>query len=171
MRFSILYLFVMIFLVGGCINDSSPELKTPENGKIIIDQNLKSQINSSPPSVVINDTEYRIESYAWRDFMPSINPPVRLIVNTTLIRTDGEPVQNNIEVLRQYVVKDHEIWRPDDLETRQNQSSPNQLNIISREGPTWEIGSTVTVGVEIENADTGNVYWFSLPEVEIVKTQ
>jgi hypothetical protein len=171
MRTSLLLVTVIAFLAVGCVNNTSSKIEPPQNGKIIQDQELASQINSSPGTITINDVEYTVKSYAWRDFMPIVNPPVRLNSNSNIIRTDDTAIQDNIEIVQQYVVKGNEIWIPQELEVRQNQSSTNQLDIVSRQGPTWEIDSKVTVGLKIQNQQTGDVYWLSVPNVPIVKTQ
>jgi hypothetical protein len=171
MRASILLITVVAFLTIGCVNNTSTKIEPPQNGEIILDQDLVSQINSSPSTQTINGVEYTVEPYAWRDFMPIVNPPVRLNANNTLIREDGNTIQSDFEIVQHYIVRDKEIWVPDDIEVRQNQSSPNQLHIVSREGPTWEIGSKVSVGLKIKNQETGNIFWLSVPKVEITQTQ
>jgi len=170
MRVSIIIISLLMFSFGGCTTNTSFEDESPQNGDLIQDQNLVSQISSAPSSLKVNGIEYTVESYAWRDFMPSVDPPVRLNLKNTLIRTDEDSIQSSIEILQHYIVKDGEIWRPNEVEVRLNQSSPNQLDIISREGPIWEIGSKVDVGLKIKNKETGNIYWFSIPEVQIAET-
>lgn len=159
-----------MFSVVGCTTNTSFENESPQNGELIRDQNLVSQISSSSASTTVNGVEYTVESYAWRDFMPIVDPPVRLNLKNTLIRMDGDAIQSNIEILQHYIVKENEIWRPNELESRQNQSSPNQLDIISRDGPTWEVGSKVDVGLKIKNQESGNVHWFSVSDVKITET-
>ena len=171
MRVSILLAVIIAFLAVGCVNNTSTKIEPPQNGEIIRDQDLLSQINSSPSVITINNVEYSVDPYAWRDFMPIVNPPIRLKSNNTLIREDGNNIQSDIEIIQHYIVRDKEIWVPEDVEIRQNQSSPNQLHIISREGPTWEIGSKVNVGLKIKNQETGDVFWLLVPNVTIVKTE
>lgn len=160
----------MILLAGGCTSNTSLDPESAKNGIVIQDQDLISQISSSPASVQINGIEYVLKSSAWRDFMPIVNPPVRLNLNNTLIRTDENSIQSTIEILQQYILKENKIWRPDKSEVRLNESSPNQLNIVSREGPTWEVGSKVDVGLKIKDQETGNIYWLAVPDVEITET-
>lgn len=170
MRVSIIIISVLMFSVAGCTTNTSFEDESPQNGDLIQDQQLESQIRSAPSSLMVSGIEYTVESYAWRDFMPIVEPPVRLNLNNTLIRTDGDSIQSTLEIIQHYIVHEGEIWRPTEVEVRLNQSSPNQLNIISREGPIWEVGSKVEVGLKIKNQDTGNIYWFSVPEVQIAET-
>lgn len=171
MRVSILIIFVIIFVIAGCVSSGSLDPLPPENGEIIQDQNIESQIHSSSSSTTIGDVEYSIESYTWRDFMPIVDPPIRLVLKNTLVRTDGAPIDSTIEVIQQYVVKGSEIWRPGDLEVRPQQSDPGRLDILSREGPTWETGSKVSVGLKIRDQRTGTLHWLSSSEVEIVRTE
>ena len=170
MRVSIIIISVLMFSVVGCTTNTSFEDESPQNGDLIQDQRLVSQIRSAQSSLMVNVIEFTVESYAWRDFMPIVDPPVRLNLNNTLIRTDGESIQSNIEIVKHYIVHEGKIWRPTEVEVRLNQSSPNRLNIISREGPIWEVGSKVNVGLKIKNQETGNIYWFSVPEVTIAET-
>lgn len=171
MRASILLAILITLLSVGCVNNTSTEIELPQNGEIILDQDLLSQINSSPTVITINSAEYSVDPYAWRDFMPVVNPPVRLNSNNTLIRKDGNSIRSDIEIIQHYIVRNNEIWVPKDLEVRQNQSSPNKLHIISREGPTWEVGSKVKIGLKIKNQETGDVFWLSVPDVTIDKTE
>ncbi len=171
MRVSILLISALALLAVACTDNTGSDTEPPLNGEITRNQELASQINSSPGTVTVSDVEYTMESYAWRDFMPSVNPPVRLNTISTLIRTDETAIQDNIEVVQHYIVKAGEIWIPQELEVRQNQSSPNQLDIISRKGPTWEVGSKVTIGLKIRNKATSEVYMISTPDVLIAETQ
>lgn len=171
MKVSILLLAVIIFTIAGCVSSASLDPESPKNGDIIQDQEIASQIRSSSSSTMIGEVEYSIESYTWRDFMPIVDPPVRLILKNTLVRTDGDPIKSSIEVMQQYVVKGNEIWRPSDMEFRQDQSNPQKLVILSRGGPTWETGSKITVGLKIVDQQTGAFHWLSATEVEIVRTE
>ncbi|MDZ7807047.1 MAG: hypothetical protein U5K71_08015 [Gracilimonas sp.] len=170
MKASILLVFVIIFSMAACVSSSNFETESPNNGEIILDKEIVSQINSSSSSVSVNGAEYMIGSFAWKDFMPIVDPPVRLTIKNTLIRTDGNNIQSNIEIIQHYIVRENEIWRPNEMEVRQDQSSSNQLDIISREGPTWEIGSKVNIGLKIKDHRTGNIHWLSITEVEVVRT-
>ena len=170
MRVSIIIISVLLFSVVGCTTNTSFEDESPQNGDLIQDQNLVSQIRSAPSSLMVNGIEYTVESYAWRDFMPSVDPPVRLNLNNTLIRTDGDSIQSDIEIVQHYIVHEGKIWRPTEIEVRLNQSSPNQLNIISRQGPIWEVGSKVDIGLKIKNHESDNVHWFSVSDVQITET-
>jgi len=170
MRFSILLITVITFLTVGCVNDTSSEIEPPQNGEIIRDQALVSLINSSPDAITIDDVEYTVESFVWRDFAPSFNPPAGLLANNTLIREDGNTIESDFEIVQHYIVRDRDIWVPDDKEVRLNQSSPNRLHVVSREGPEWEIDSKVNIGLKIKNQKTGDVFWLSVSSVPIVKT-
>lgn len=171
MRVSLFLVSVIAFLAAGCVRNTNSEVELPQNGEIIQDLDLVSQIVSSPDTITIDDVEYTVESYAWRDFMPSVTPPVRLNSNSTLIRTDETAIQSNVEIIQQYIVRENAVWIPDESEVSQNQSSPNQLHIVSREGPTWEIGSKVRVGLKIKDQEADEVFLISAPNVPIVKTQ
>jgi len=171
MRVLILFITLITFALGGCVSSASLDPISTENGEIIQDQKIVSQIQSSSTSTKIGEIEYSIESYAWRDFMPIVNPPVRLILKNTLIRSDGDPIESSIEVMQHYVVKGSDIWRPVDVETRQDQNRPGQIEILSRDGPTWETGSKVLVGLKIKNLQTDTIHWLSATEVEIIRTE
>jgi len=96
MRVSIIIISLLMFSFGGCTTNTSFEDESPQNGDLIQDQNLVSQISSAPSSLKVNGIEYTVESYAWRDFMPSVDPPVRLNLKNTLIRTDEDSIQSSI---------------------------------------------------------------------------
>jgi hypothetical protein len=170
MRFSILVITAITFLTVGCVNDTSSEIEPPQNGEIIRDQALVSLIKSSPNAKTIAGVEYTVESFVWRNFAPSFNPPAGLLANNTLIREDGNTIESDFEIVQHYIVRDRDIWIPDDTETKLNQSSPNRLHVVSREGPEWEIDSKVNVGLKIKNQGTGDVFWLSVSSVRIVKT-
>lgn len=171
MRFSLLLITVITFLTVGCVNDTSSEIEQPQNGEIIRDQAIILLINSSPDATTIDDVEYTMESFVWRDFSPGSNPPASgLRANNTLIREDGNTIENDFEIVQHYIVKNTDIWVPDNKEVRLYQSSPNRLYVISREGPEWEIDSKVNVGLKIKNLETGEVFWLSVSGVPIVET-
>lgn len=170
MRFLILVITVITFLIVGCVNDTSSEIEPPQNGEIIRDQALLSLINSSPNAKNIGGVEYTVEAFVWRDFAPSINPPAGLLANNTLIREDGNTIDSDFEIIQHFIVKDRDIWVPDDTEVRLNQNSTNRLHVVSREGPEWEIDSKVNVGLTIKNRETGDVFWLTVSSVPIVKT-
>lgn len=171
MRVSIILISALALLIVACADTTRSDTESPLNGEITRDPELVSQINTSPNTVTVNDVEYSMESYAWRDFMPIVNPPVRLNTISTVIRTDETAIQDNIEIVQHYIVKGDEIWIPQELEARQNQSSPDQLDIVSRKGPTWQVGSEVTIGLKFRTQATSEVYVLSTPNVLIAETQ
>ncbi len=171
MRSLIAVVLIIPLFAASCVFNANTDIEPPKNGVFIQDQELVSQINSSLGTVTIDGIAYSLESYLWRDFMPIIDPPVRLNANNTLIREDGNAIPSDIEIVQHYIVNDSEIWVPDDMETRQSESNPNELDTISRKGPTWEIGTKVDVALEIEHQETGEIFFFSVSDVSIDKTE
>ncbi|MFA5668231.1 MAG: hypothetical protein WC967_03240 [Balneolaceae bacterium] len=171
MKASTLLATITTLFFVGCVNDASPKIESPLNGKLIQDQKLVSQINASPNTITINEVEYTLESSVWIDLMPSIDPfSDGLYAFSALVRVDGNTKQSDIEIVQYYIVNGKEIWVPDDTEVRQNQSSPNRLEIISREGPAWDRDSKLNIGLKIKIQKTGKLFWLLSPNVPIEET-
>lgn len=169
MRASISLILAISFFAVSCVNNPTSDIEPPKNGTLVQNQELASQIKASPDTVTIDNVKYSVEPHAWRNFMPSVDPPVTLNSNVTLIRADGIAIPGNIEIIQQYIIKEKLIWVPDDIDLIHNKSSPNKVHIVSREGPVWEVGSSVTVGLKIKDKKTGKVFLFSVSGVPIVK--
>lgn len=171
MRPLIAVYFIIPFFAASCAFNANTDIEPTENGVLIQDQELVSEINSSPDTVTIDGIDYSLESYMSRNFMPIVEPPVRLNANNTLIREDGNALPSNIKIVQHYIVNDSEVWVPDDIEVKQSGSNPNYLDIISREGPTWETGTKVDVALEVKHQETDEVFMFSVTDVSIIRTE
>ena len=161
----------LIFLFAiGCDHSGSSDSYYFPNGKLIQDQDLVSQIISSPKSITINNIKYSLESFAWRDYMPGRNPNDWINASNTLVREDGKTIKDNFSIVQQYVIKDQEIWIPFNIDVRLNLSNTSRLIIVSREGPTWDVDTKVDFGLKFKSPDTGAVFWLSTSSIPIART-
>lgn len=161
---------ILLILIAGCDNTFLSGQDSELNGKIIQDEQLKSEILNAPTEITMDGVTYTAEVFAWRDFMPVVNPPVRLIALNKLVRVDQEPIPDHIDLVQQYLVHGDAIWVPDYSPEDRPNTIPYQKEKISRNGPEWETGTEVTVGIKVINAETGQSLILSVPGVTIEKT-
>ncbi|HEX6982535.1 MAG TPA: hypothetical protein VF181_07220 [Balneolaceae bacterium] len=160
---------IVLFTIG-CENNVATEQPFDLNGKIVQDDQLKSEINSAPTEISIEGITYIVEAFVWRDFQPSIGPSsTRLMSLNRLVRTDKKEIPDYIVLIQQYVVNNSAVWIPNYDQESRPEAKPYQKEEISRYGPLWEVGITVDVGIEILNEKTDEKFLLSAPQAIIEK--
>ena len=107
---------------------------------------------SSPEQVEINSRRYTLETYLWRDFMPSTPPDGKpLIALIRVIAIDLLPFPSTLDANRLWVINGQEVWETEfsDEEIPTNPNRKHQLEKIARNGPKWGPGIYVDVVVRI----------------------
>ncbi len=106
----------------------------------------------APLSVEINGRQFKLETYVWRDMMPSTDPGGSLlIVAAYLTAVDGQPFPAEIDGTRVWVINGDKVWETTFAEEARPRDSThlNQLEKIARGGPKWDVGIQVEVVVRI----------------------
>ncbi|MCU0517117.1 MAG: hypothetical protein MUC60_09680 [Oscillatoria sp. Prado101] len=109
---------------------------------------------SAPLSVKIENRQYVLSTYLWRDFMP-ISPPggKPLIASIRVSASDNKAFPSSLKVDRLWAIKDKgEVWETE-LAGQGRQPTANQLEKVARNGPKWEPGTKVDVVVRLVDKD------------------
>src|SRR3989344_3856754 len=105
---------LLIFLVVVCIGiviyfvfiQKTPGIN-PLTPSTVSLQNLQ----KAPEKVSINGSEYTLETYLWRDFMPISPPDGKPLIAVVKVKALGKTnVPSEINATRLWVVKDNDIW-------------------------------------------------------------
>jgi len=117
---------------------------------VVSDRNLARQLKSSPEIVVINGNRYTLDTYLWRDFMPSAGPDYGLMCVVNIKKSDGGSILHNTTSLSKiYVVYNHQIWISDDFD--KHLFRDDNWEVVIRNGPKWEPNVVVDVVCEFNH--------------------
>ena len=125
-------------------------------------------MNNAVETLIIDDVEYTLDAFVWRDFMPSDVQDHSMYSVTTLIRLDSLEIPSNIGMVKQYVIQDNSIWDATYID-RIDTLSTYQIERGSSGGPEWPIGTFVDVISIISHIDT--FYYLIAKDVKIIMTQ
>jgi hypothetical protein len=104
-------------------------------------------------SVQIGPNTCRIETYVWRDLMPSPPPPSGLLATVRLVEVNGFSIPDAVTITRIWVINGSAVWNV--IAPPPNWSTPPYvLETTIRNGPYWEPRTLVDVVLEVAN---GNV--------------
>lgn len=125
-----------------CDNPYSPEYPTLE------------KLLSFPEQILINARLYTLETYLWRDFMPSCPPDGRpLIALIRVSAVDQLPFSSTLDADRLWIISGQEVWETEfsDEEIPPDPNREHQLEKIARDGPKW--GPDIYVDVVVRITD------------------
>ncbi|MBN1695433.1 hypothetical protein JW879_08540 [candidate division WOR-3 bacterium] len=115
------------------------------------------ELLDAPEQIEIDDREYILETYLWRDFMP-VSPPdgQPLIALIWVTAIDSLAFPSSIDANRLYIVNDEQLWETEfsDEDRPVNPSREHQLEKIARDGPKW--GPNIQVEVIVKVVDGEN---------------
>ncbi len=118
------------------------------------------EILSAPERIKIDDRQYILETYLWRDFMP-ISPPdgKPLLARIRVTAQDSLPFPVSIDIDRLWVINGSEVWEAvfSEKERVTGIKLKNQLERIARNGPKWRSGIRVDIVVRVIDTK-GNAY-------------
>lgn len=128
---------------------------------------LAKKLRTSKSEVKLGDNLLLIEAELWRDFMP-IAPedghPLRSLI--VLSDKNGLELPSGIELGKQYVIKDNEVWTAEFEDTRQYDTF--RFEGFSSGGPKW--GPEAAVDVVLEFRYRGKPYFVMVTNRTIIKT-
>jgi len=116
-------------------------------------------LRTAPEHIEIDNREYVLETYLWRDFMP-ISPPdgKPLIAIAWITAVDSQPFPSSLDADLLWVINEDEIWKEKcSIKRELGARRQHQLEIIAREGPKWGPGIYVDVVVRIIDEEN-NIY-------------
>jgi hypothetical protein len=115
-------------------------------------------LQAAPEKIEINGTEYTLETYLQRDFMPICPPDGRPLVALVKVKAPGETaISSKIDATRLWVVNGVEIWETE-LASKEGPTTGDTLEKVGRDGPKWEPEITVAVVVRIMDLKSGKSY-------------
>lgn len=117
---------------------------------------VESSIRDAPTSVTIDGVALVLETFLWRNFMPSLSNDTRMIGVLRVRPGAADPVPDGLVVEEAWVILGSRAWQ---AAPRLESSNPddNYLEVVARGGPLWPVGSSLDVVVQVRGA-TGQAY-------------
>ncbi|NLJ82815.1 MAG: hypothetical protein GX330_06795 [Bacteroidales bacterium] len=120
----------------------------------------------------IDSNTFVLDAYLWRDFMP-VSPEngQSMISINWLICIDSTKIPDNINMVKQYVIYNDEVWEANYENEAPEPSLPEYKMVkISRNGPKWGPKVYVDVISQIRNSKTNKDYYIERKNVYIERT-
>ena len=132
-----------------------------------------SELEGAPSRVQIAGSELKLETYLWRDFMPSFSPTATpngtpLIAVLRILTTDGTRVPEGLRAEQVSINYQGEVWTAA-VKQEHPSTEPGVLEVVARNGPKWGPGVKVDVVVRLRGA-RGQTYWLRAPDQPIHRT-
>lgn len=128
-------------------------------------------LQAAPEKIVINNSEYTLSTFLWRDFMPLMysNGGSSLMTIVEIKSPGKTTISSEIDATRLWIVKGKEIWEAG-LTEETRFTTGDTLGKINRSGPRWGPEITVDVIVRVIDLKSGKEYLLKAPNQIIVKT-
>jgi hypothetical protein len=142
-------------------------------GAAACDQSLldpsSTSLEDAPSRVTIAGSEFRLEAYLWRDFMP-LSPPSGkpLIAVLRILTTDGAHIPEGIKADQVAIIHQGEVWSAP-VKQEQPGTEPGVLEVVARDGPMWSPGVKVDVVVRLRDSGS-RIYWLRAADQTIHST-
>jgi len=119
-------------------------------GKIKNDPKLAQELRESPERITLDNNTFVLTSFLWRDFMPIAEKDgSKMMCINWLTDVDSVSISSSINLKKQYVIKDNEVWTAEYSETKN--SNDYTIEGFVRNGPKWGPDIEVDVVCEFEN--------------------
>lgn len=163
MRYTFKFMLLIFFLFG-CMDP----VDTEDN--VTIDAELADDLlNNAVDTLSIDERDYILEAFLWRDFMPGDISDHSLTSVNHLVALDSLPMPIYLDLNKQYVILNDSIWTSDYTDQRDNLYDYT-LSRVSREGPEWPIHKNVSVVAEVKHTDVDSTYLIKVEYIRIVAT-
>ncbi|CAF1158828.1 unnamed protein product [Adineta steineri] len=114
--------------------------------------------------VMLNDKEFQLKTFLWRDFMPTIVPNnyvekstipgSHLIAKLRISTVDNSEFPVEVKAYQVWIIlNETQIWNTSNIEEQPRSSTNQVLTITIRNGPKWGPKVTVDVVVQLINTD------------------
>lgn len=138
----------------------------------IDDERILHVMKNAKENQLIGANTFVLEAYIWRDFMPMMpdddyNRGMRSV--NWLVSTDSTPIPDNINMVKQYIIHKNKVWEAG-YEDEPYPLFPDRIMRISRNGPEWETGISVTVFSQIYDSETKTSFYLKCNDVLIHRT-
>lgn len=115
-------------------------------------------LQAAPEKIEIGGSEYTLETYLWRDFMPISPPDGKPLIARVKIKAPGETaISSKIDATRLWVVKGKEIWETE-FTNEERPTAGDTLEKVGRNGPKWGPRISVDVVVKVIDLKSGKNY-------------
>jgi len=152
------------------LTPSTVSLRTPGTPPLTPSTVSLQDLQAAPERIVINGSEYTLETYLWRDFMPVSPPDGQPLVAVVKVKSPGETaVSSKIDATRLWVVKGKEIWETE-FTNEQRSTVGDTLEKVGRNGPKWGPRITVDVIVKVIDLRNNKEYLLKAPNQDINRT-
>ena len=127
-------------------------------------------LEAAPEKITINNSEYTLETYLGRDFMPISPPDGKPLIAIVKIQSPGKTtVPSEIDATLMWVVKDKEIWETE-FTNEQRSTAGDTLEKLGHSGPKWGPGISVDVIVKVIDLKSGKDYLLKASNQDIHRT-
>jgi hypothetical protein len=127
-------------------------------------------LQAAPEAIEVNGSEYTLETYLWRDFMPASPPDGKPLIALIRIKAPGETaISSRIDATRLWVIKGKEIWETE-FTNEERPAAGDILEKAGRDGPKWGPGVTVDVVVRVIDLKNGKDYLLKASNQDILRT-
>jgi hypothetical protein len=146
------------------------------SGDVVTDPQLLSELYAkSTDTLAFESGHYILEVELYRDFFPGVPLPMTkrspLIALTFLVNTDRLAVNENLSLVKAFVIKSDDIWIAS-LRDGVNTYIPDYKRYkINTNGPEWDTGIYVDVVLEIKNQLTLERYFIIARNQYIQRTE
>jgi hypothetical protein len=149
--YNLIFVLFTVFVFSSCEDD-------PADWGIDREK-VEELINSSSDVITIDEKDFELHAYLWRDFMP-MSPPngKELIAINWLVDMDSLDIPDHISLSKQYVIHGDSIWMAD-YANEIREPRPYVLERISRDGPKWGPDIKVTVVAKVVDLRNGSEYY------------
>jgi len=140
----------------GC-GDSNPNISYP-----ILSVPIQ-ELLDAPEQLDIDDYSFTLETYLWRDFMPTIpdydpdGSPLGAVA--TVSEIDSLDIPDSFNITMMWVINGNKAWEISSPERRYYYGiQPFQIKVSASDGPKWGPRIYVTVVVQLVNGDDDKIY-------------
>lgn len=162
----------LLFVATGCLIDSNSG-DDEFNGRVVKNSAILPRVMDAPQTTVVDGIELSVEAFVWRDFQPSIPESGNgMMSSVTLESVNGETISGRFKITQQFVVhtRNNSIWIPDMSASDSSRNDATTRHKISRNGPLWETGTKILVGISIKDLQTDQDFMLSIKDLSISRT-
>jgi len=164
----IIYISLIIILAGIVIYFLAQRM--PDTIPLTPSTTSLRDLESAPEKIVISGSEYTLETYLWRDFMPISPPDGKPLIAIVKVKSLGETaISSKIDATRLWVVKGKEIWETE-FTNEQRSAAGDTLEKVGRNGPKWGPRITVDVVVKVIDLKNNKEYLLKASNQDIERT-
>lgn len=169
---AVIIVFTIFAFAAYFLLDNSGRGMNGNNDFAVVADRVPQEVQSAVESVTINEFDFILETYLWRDFMPVSPPegkPLTAIARVMVINTTDFPV--TVDADRIWVINGTEVWEAEFSTEEPASIVAHTLEKIARNGPKWESGTNVDVVVRLTDSETGNQYLLKAVDQQIGRTE